>query len=62
MEYDETYSDQSLMVTEEVKEIRLVTCMNCDKKRQDLTCSECDCFIPLMVSYTFKSCPIAKWQ
>ena len=58
--FDNTYLDPELMVTEEVKEQRLKTCVEC-KSFQAPVCTECDCIVGMMVAYNFKSCPIGKW-
>ena len=49
---------------EEVKNARLSSCISCDKFQvvEDITkCSECGCNINLLITYTFKTCPIGKW-
>ncbi len=58
--FDNTYLDPELMVTEEVKQQRLAICIEC-KSYTPPICSECNCIIGMMVSYTFKSCPLGKW-
>jgi hypothetical protein len=58
--FDSTYLDPELMVTEELKEHRLKTCVGCDSFQPPL-CGECSCIVGMMVAYTFKSCPLNKW-
>ena len=58
--FDDRFLDSELVVSPEIKEVRLLTCLVCDRYTPP-TCSECYCLIGLMVSYSFKSCPIGKW-
>ncbi len=58
--FDDTHLDPELMVTEEVKEQRLKTCVECSSFQSPL-CNECNCIVGMMVAYNFKSCPIGKW-
>lgn len=57
----EDFNDPELMVSPEMKEQRLITCINCSNYTEISTCKECDCFVGIMVAYNFKSCPIGKW-
>ena len=50
--------------TEEQTSLRLNTCMKCDKFQvtdETTKCSESGCNINLLITYTFKSCPLGKW-
>lgn len=58
--FDSKYLDTELMVTEEIKEQRLKKCVECKSFRPPV-CGECNCIVGMMVSYTFKSCPLNKW-
>jgi hypothetical protein len=49
--------------TPEQSSQRLEICKRCEKFVIDGTtkCSECECHINLMITYTFKQCPLEKW-
>ena len=43
---------------------RLGLCKNCDKftlEENHTKCVESGCLISLMITYTFKQCPLKKW-
>jgi len=53
-----------IVCTEQETALRLNTCMKCDKFQvtDDTTkCSESGCNINILITYTFKSCPLGKW-
>jgi hypothetical protein len=58
--FDDSYLDPELMVDTEIKTKRLKTCLECASYTPP-TCNKCNCVVGMMVSYTFKSCPIGKW-
>lgn len=55
--------DDIIECDESQKASRLETCKNCEKFTIDevTKCSECGCNISLMITYTFKECPLGKW-
>lgn len=59
-QFNDEYLNPDYIVTEKVKETRLIICTKCSSFQASL-CSECNCLVGMIVSYSFKSCPLNKW-
>jgi hypothetical protein len=56
-------SNNSLMVSDEVREARLNTCRECEYyDPKQVRCRHCGCFLDHKVSFAIDSCPLDKWK
>jgi hypothetical protein len=50
------------IVTEEEQIRRREICHGCDKfNREDQTCTNCGCFVPIKITWDSERCPLSKW-
>lgn len=58
--FDQAYIDEDLMVSDIIKEHRLITCNQCHNCVDNI-CKENSTTIGILSAYTFKTCPLEKW-
>lgn len=57
-----TIDDMNVNTAEEEKERRATVCATCPSANlEEFKCTKQDCYISMLVSFTFKSCPLDKW-
>lgn len=55
-------SDESLLVTEEIREQRMDICRSCEfYDPKQIRCRHCGCFLESKVRFAIDSCPLQKW-
>jgi hypothetical protein len=55
-------SDDSLLVSEEIREKRWETCRSCQYyDPRQLRCRHCGCFLEAKIRFAIDSCPLQKW-
>lgn len=56
-------SENSLLVTEEVRNERMDTCRSCEYyDAKQVRCRHCGCFLEQKVRFAIDSCPLSKWS
>lgn len=55
-------SEDSLLVSEEVRKQRMDICKSCDYyDAKQVRCRQCGCFLESKVRFAIDSCPLSKW-